>query len=381
MIDLSRVTQLTIVDPDAFTNLSKVLSVSIYNSVKETVVGNLQQVIEGVIGEGVNWFNDDILNPVQEAASFVLSFNNIKQDNLSFFKFRVNPVRIQTSYRKIVDEKFTGRGHDLDTRGHEMIVKRFEVTSGSLVPIELISYDTYVTAITNALPSLTRGVTDDVIDAIKSNPKLSSSYIKFLTFQKFWETHNNDVLILFEDEAFLGKLLTLDDTRDANSPYEIKFNFDVKMYPGKYFNLYTGYLTEELFQGLKSTRNVEGTLSVSTNVEDISIDGLISSVEQAALNLLGENSNNKPKSDVLNFNRVPSNSNVTALADPLSLSRWAVDHGKTDIDIFEDTLSFNLFTLATQEIVVTADNNNQQSPITPPLQTEQEELNNLPTGP
>lgn len=372
IFDSTKSTTMMIVNPDAFGSLSEVLNTTIFEAVQAEVIGNLSSVFEAVIGPIAL---QSALGSIKEISNGILAYNGIQEDKLSFYKFRINPVRAQTGFRKILDVKFTGGGFDSDTRGEELITKRFQCTTGSLIPTEVNAVPNIVRDLAGQFPT---GV-EDLNDLISRNPKLSGAYIKFVTFRHFWQLHHDDLLFLFEDDAYLGKLSSLDIDEDAMKPYEITFSFDLQIYPGKFFNLYTGYINEDLFQSFKSTRTLEETESNLLNdLTGKKIIGEILDSEQRLLNDYNSSSLSglRPKD---NLGKAKKDIKASILTNPLQLSRYLRDINKTDIDIFEDVATFNVFTGTTPEIGITSDQVPEEQ-TTNEQKTEQEILNTLPTN-
>lgn len=372
MFDTTKTTTMMVVNPDSFGTLSEVLSSVVFEAVLSELLGNLQNTFEEATGMPIDWGMSLLSEPVRELANTILGRHGIKEDKLSYYRFRINPIRTQEGYKKIIDSKLTGGGFDLDTRGAEMIQKRFQCTTGSLIPVEVVSL---ITDLAIKIP-----VVSDAGDLLRRNPKLSGSYIKFTAFKHFWQLHNDDLLFLFEDDAYLGRLTSLDIDEDSLRPYEITFSFDLQIYPGKFFNLYTGYINEDFFQSFKATRNLEETDSSIFNREDTTLPtGEITPKEQSLLNdySSGSTAGLKPKN---NEKAKSTTKKILKLTDPLQLSRYLKDINKSDIDIFEDVTTFNVFTSSIQEIEVSPSPKGKGSGETS-RGTEKEILNSLPWNP
>lgn len=373
MFDTTKTITMMIVNPDSFGTLSAVRSTVVFEAVRAELLGNLQNAFEETTGMPIDWATSLLSDHLGGVANEILKRYGIKEDKLSYYRFRVNPIRTQEGHKKIIDSKLTGGGFDLDTRGTELIQKRFQCTTGSLIPVEVVSL---VTDLAIKVP-----VVSDVDEALRRNPKLSGSYVKFTAFKQFWQLHNDDLLFLFEDDAYLGRIGSLDIDEDASRPYEITFSFDLQIYPGKSFNLYTGYVNEDLFQSFKSTRNLEKTDSSYFN-DTIKIPptGEITPKEQSLLNDYGSGSTAglKPKNN--EKAKSPTKKIALKLTDPLQLSRYLKDINKSDIDIFEDVTTFNVFTYSSQEIEVTSSPKGKGSGESS-RGTEKEILNSLPWKP
>lgn len=375
-LDFNRISAMTIVYPDAFSSLMDLQMRILFDDIQESILGNLQMMVESILPGTFDWFNSEVVSPLQNLASYILGVNGFSQDKLYYYRFRINPVKIGTDRRKILDSKLTGGSWDIDTRGEEMITKRFNLTTGSLMP-EIAKSENIVNGVLNRI----QGLTGDIIslerlkDAIISSPKLSIAYIKLKAFEKFWEVNNDDVFVIFEDNAYVGKFTNVSIQEDGETPYIYNYNFDLIVYPQKNFNIYTGNVSEALFQSFKNTRNIVPT-DLLDETTDIKPDGIITSQQQAALDNALRLGINKPK-DTPSINGLLDMTGGN-LVDPFRLSTLLKDRGNTDIDILEDTITFNLFGLTTPTIDVSPSNTSSQGSINLNNFIEQENLNGLP---
>lgn len=64
-------------------------------------------------------------------------------------------------------------------------------------------------------------------------------------FETFWKSNNDDLLIVYEDNAYLGKFNSFEWNQDAMNPYQINYSFDFVVYPEFNYNTNTGWITLE----------------------------------------------------------------------------------------------------------------------------------------
>lgn len=241
---------LTIVNPNAFESFQSVKNKLILDSVIDSLSGMLLDTL-GTLGNIANFESAGVGSLVNRIIQDTFSQFGISQNSLNYFSFPLNPQKFDVSKRKMISKKYVGSGFDLDTRGEEMRVYSYQGTTGSLMPKELHLPKNI--PLWNELASALN-LTQDILrfPQIGRNPKLSSRYLSFLIFDKFWEKNNNDLLFIWEDDCYVGRLenykFNLLDTR----PYEIFYNFDLLVYPNFSYNVFTGWITENDFSKIKN---------------------------------------------------------------------------------------------------------------------------------
>jgi len=141
----------------------------------------------------------------------------------SMFTFHINPQNLKVNHQKITNEVLTGAGWDFDVLGDQLSNYNFSGTSGNMIT--------------------TIGKTDFV--AIK----LSRAYLKFAIFEQFYLFNNNDpLLLIFENTAYLGKLVNLSWNWDANDIYQIKYDFTWRCDPIMSFDVTSGVGVTPMFE-------------------------------------------------------------------------------------------------------------------------------------
>lgn len=349
----------SIIDPLAFEKFSDLKSQIGNDAITNTISSTIFEVISKSISSTVLTTNfGNIMSTVSQISSMILQQNGISQDTLSFFKFRINPQKVRVSRRKIIDEKYTGAGWDLDTINEEMIQYSFEGTTGSLVPYNLSN--TIIEPLLRTILSNYGGngvignVLDDVtnIPLLNRNPKLSASYIKFLNFQHFWKNNNNDLLFIWEDNCYVGKFVDFSFNLTEKEPYQILWSFSIKVYPDFNYNMYTGWLDEEKYSLIQNTFNkrfkpIKTNNSIDPLTESYKprTDGnesQLTSLEQDAIQWfsdLGKLLYNKNLNEYETKQFKKLNTNITKIT-PRDLGE--LYKLNSNIDLFEDSISFNL---------------------------------------
>lgn len=238
---------LTIINPKAFD--------SFYDINNKILLDNAKSIVGGTINTALDVLqstsNNSLVNPINklllqglsnELIKSIFEVNNLNEDSLDYFRFRINPNRLSKRRKKITTQKYTGNGWDVDTRGEEMIVYSYSGNSGSLVAVEV--YQKLMSILNGYLKK--SGIFDsflgNIVDYFIYNPKLSSAYIKMVMFDKFWKSNNDDLLIVWEDNTYLGKFQSFEWNQDAMNPYLINYNFDFVVYPQFNYNTNTGWI-------------------------------------------------------------------------------------------------------------------------------------------
>lgn len=367
---------LTMVNPNSFDSLADIRTKFLKDSVVDTVSAMIQSVVTN-IGRGVNTTAPTVGSLINKIAGEVLKQSGIGDDNMDYFKFRINPNKLSVPKKKIVDIKYTGDGYDIDVRGQELIMYSYQASTGSMMPDNML--DKVGLPLLNQLFSILNlgqeltGQNIFKFPEITRNPKLSDAYIKFKLFELFWEKNDDDLLIFWEDDCYLGKFINFNYTVDGLDPYQIKYNFDFAVYPDFKYNLYTGWITENSFSAIKNNSN---------KYQGVNEDNLISNLKKQALSeieietgTLNTSLTNKQESDIEWFSSLgayPYNKNKTQFLKnislgfstdlrritPKELANWY--KANRNIDIFEDNISFNLQKNREKVFTQTTGNNQAQ---------------------
>lgn len=208
---------MTIVDLSSYDDISKdwfrLLADIIANNVvgfaaekvaEYAAIGGAQVVAQIADGKGstIEQTVDNAIGGVIGGLSTVLAKNIETPPILNYYRFRINPTRLNIANNKMTTITEYGRDKfDVESWGNKLAVYTYNATTGSLVPDpDLIKY----------------GVNDI---------RLSKAWRKLEEFKRFYVLKSKKVLILFEDEMVEGIFQKFDFTRNADLPWRIDFNF------------------------------------------------------------------------------------------------------------------------------------------------------------
>lgn len=350
---------LTVINPQAFGSLAEIKARFLKESITDTISANLQ-TLTNALGRGVNSVAPRVGTLINKIAGEVLKKSNISDDDLNYFKFRINPVKLQVPKKKISDIKYTGAGYDMDIRGQELIMYSYQASTGSLVPDNLL--DKIGLDSLNELFSILN-VSQELFERniykfpeITRNPKLSDAYIKFKLFKLFWEKNDDDLLIFWEDDCYLGKFLNFNFTVDGLNPYQILYTFDFAVYPEFEYNLYTGWISESDFEKIQNRFTRYTGFNENKLIDAIKSQSLSIAEKEAGV-ITSDTRSDTEESDngwFASLGEYPYNRNKVQFLKNLSLG-FSTDLGRItpkqmadwykankDIDIFDDNISFRL---------------------------------------
>lgn len=250
---------LTLIDIRQFDTFTEIKDKLTINAVKQSVTGIINETISNYVGAfnypaQIASFSSDLTN-------LIMGTYGIEEDSLKYFRFKINPNKLRVSRKKMISQRYTGGGWDVDTRGEEMINYSYSGSTGSLVPQDLIkkmgslinSSGIFQYVRDNAgFAEPLLNVMNNLSKELFNNPKLSIAYIKFLLFEEFWKSNLDELMIIWEDNGYIGKLTNFNYDLDAQNPYQILYNFDLLVYPDFKYNLYTGWISEKQYKIIKS---------------------------------------------------------------------------------------------------------------------------------
>lgn len=331
-------------------DLDSFIGKTVIDSTKQTITGLLSDVVSSV---GIIT-NNLTLNYINQIAQQILSLEGINEDSLDFYQFKINPTNFTFPRQKIMSNVLTGGGWDSDVRGQNMVNVSYSATTGSLVPKTInnviqgllrdlvsragVSNQKEITLIDKSFKNISPKY-NDLIYQMASNPKLSTRYLKFLLFDTFWRYNDDDLLIVWEDNAYIGKFLSFDFRPDANKPWEIQYNFSIAVYPDFTYNIYTGAITNDL-ERIKRRFNIPSAVDTLTTASNNDSDSLIESTfnwfkEQ------GTQAYNKKLSEFLSNSNIYTSKEVDNLS-PEDLAKAYRTSSGDFIDIFEEQQSLKM---------------------------------------
>jgi len=131
-----------------------------------------------------------------------------------YYLFQINPRGLSKSFSKIRDNKLTGRGYTQDTHGNSLISYSYQGRTASMRP-----------------PL-----------GIMRMPQLTAAWHYLALFEKFFLTHDTDMIFVWDDEAIVGRFDSFSYDLDADNPWMINYRFQISCYPDTKFGLRDGYI-------------------------------------------------------------------------------------------------------------------------------------------
>ncbi len=138
----------------------------------------------------------------------------ISNYSTKYFMFRINPNKLDKSFPKIRDNKLTGAGLVQDTHGNNGITYTYAGTMGSMRP---------------------------AFSPLRA-PQLTPAWYYLELFEKFFLTHDQDLIFLLNKEVIIGRFDSFSFGLDANNPWLINYRFQATMYPDTKYGLFDGYV-------------------------------------------------------------------------------------------------------------------------------------------
>lgn len=333
----------------------------IIDSVKSDTVGTVVSIIgDSISNLGIGSTDyGNVFNYATQIASTIFAQDNITNDSLDCYKFRINPQKLTVANSKMMTNKYTGGGWESDTIGQNLITYSYSTTTGSLVPFSKYRAIEGITrSLISKLASSAGTISMTILDRflqlpeLSANPRLSSAYIKFLLFDYFWKNNNGPLLIMWEDNAYIGKVSNFKFTLTDKEPYQILYDFDLIVFPGFVYNLYSGYLTQESYDQIKRvflrSSSKQFGINVISDIDDEVKQKQLTSEQTAKAmeedlwySTLGAYDKNKANyySKLFKVNNYPEVIDYYNLT-PRDLSILFKNNDK--IDIFEDSIDPNL---------------------------------------
>ena len=333
----------------------------IINRTKSDTVGTIVSILgESLSNLGIGSTDyGNIFNYASQIANVIFAQDNIPSDGLNSYKFRINPQKLTVTKSKMMTNKYTGGGWESDTIGQNLITYSYSATTGSLVPfskyraIEGIARS-LISKVTGSIGTISMTLFDRFLQfpELTTNPRLSSAYVKFLLFDNFWKSNNGPLLILWEDNAYIGKVSSFKFTLTDKEPYQIMYDFELIVFPGFEYNLYSGYIAQESYDQIKRVflrssskqfgSNVIDNVSDEVKQKNLAAEMTASAMEEDLwYSTLGAYDKNKAEyyRELFSTNKYPEILDYHNLT-PRDLSMLFKHNDQ--IDIFEDSIDPNL---------------------------------------
>lgn len=136
----------------------------------------------------------------------------------NYYKFLINPQNMRFDYQKLQSEEETSDITVINTYRNKAMPLSFSGVSGSLIPKTILKLKP------DELGKLP-------IDSLLKNPRLSVAWMKFRQLEKFYESTNSDIAILFDMDLYVGKFVSFNYSMEAENPWQISYDISIKIYP------------------------------------------------------------------------------------------------------------------------------------------------------
>jgi len=134
-----------------------------------------------------------------------------------YYKFLINPTNFKMAHAKLQSIQETSDLTVINTYRNTAPTISFSGVSGCILPRNLMTLaDT-----TTKLPT----------ETITRYPKLSTAYLKFRQLEKFYNETNSDIVIMYDMDLYVGKFVSFNYSQDANNPWVINYDMQIKVYP------------------------------------------------------------------------------------------------------------------------------------------------------
>ncbi len=209
---------MTIINPWAYTCTAEIIfQMGVTIAAKAAV--NLTEAMFEMIGRsnpnvGESNLYAELTAQATQLAEMLVAKLAISNYSTKYFMFRLNPNKLDKSFSKVRDNKMTGAGFVQDTHGNNGIIYTYNGTMGSMRP---------------------------AFSPLKM-PQLTPAWYYLQLFEKFFLTHDQDLIFLLDDEVIIGRFDSFSFGLDANAPWLINYRFQATMYPETKYGLFDGYV-------------------------------------------------------------------------------------------------------------------------------------------
>ena len=153
-----------------------------------------------------------------------------------YYKFLLNPQNVTFTNNKLQSVEETSDITIINTYRNAATSLAFKGVSGCTLPREIME----ATDTSAALPR----------ETLTRYPKLSSAYIKFRQLEKFYAETNSDIVLMYDLDLYIGKLVNLNYSMDANNPWVINYDMAFKLYPGLSLHTLSAYDYKSFFNAM-----------------------------------------------------------------------------------------------------------------------------------
>ena len=144
-----------------------------------------------------------------------------------YYTFRINPSGLDKSFSKIRDNKLTGLGPTQDTLGNNLVQFSYQGSTGNMYPP-------------------LRGT---------RMPQMTAAWHYLALFEEFFVRNDDDLIFILDDDAVIGRFDSFSYGLNADNPWEIKYRFQISVYPNTRFSLLNGWVSEA-FKFMQPARSI-----------------------------------------------------------------------------------------------------------------------------
>ena len=134
-----------------------------------------------------------------------------------YYKFLLNPQNVTITHSKLQNVSEASDITIINTYRNTAATMSLKGISGSLLPRDLMS----VLGVSTKLPT----------ETMWRYPKLSAAWVKFRQLEKFYNEVNSDIVIMYDMDLYIGKFVSFNYNQDANNPWVINYDMQLKIYP------------------------------------------------------------------------------------------------------------------------------------------------------
>lgn len=153
--------------------------------------------------------------------------------NFSYYKFLLNPQNVSISNSKLQSIQETSDLTIINTYRNTAPVMNIRGISGCTLPRDFMVLSGEATK----LPT----------ETMARYPKLSVAYLKFRQLEKFYNESNSDLVMMYDMDLYVGKLVSFNFNADAGSPWVINYDMQFRIYPNMTLHTLSAYDYQTFF--------------------------------------------------------------------------------------------------------------------------------------
>jgi hypothetical protein len=144
-----------------------------------------------------------------------------------YYKFLINPQNFSLSNTKLQNISETSDITIINTYRNQAPTLNLSGISGCTLPRKFMQISNTDTE----LPT----------ESFSRYPKLSAAWVKFRQLEKFYNDINSDVVLMYDMDLYVGKFVSFNYNQDANNPWVINYDLQMRIYPGMVLHTTTVY--------------------------------------------------------------------------------------------------------------------------------------------